>query len=153
MTADTSALKAQITDDMKNAMRAGDKTKLATVRLILAAIKQVEVDTRTDPDDQEVITLLDKMQKQRRESITQFEAANRTDLADKEKQELEIIQVYLPEQLSPEDIGTMLAEAITETGASSMRDMGKVMAILKPKLQGRADMSAVSAQLKSLLNA
>lgn len=153
MTADTSALKAQITDDMKNAMRAGDKAKLGTVRLILAAIKQVEVDTRTDLDDQEVITLLDKMQKQRRESITQFEAANRTDLADKEKQELEIIQVYLPEQLSPEDIGTMLTEAITETGASSMRDMGKVMAILKPKLQGRADMSAVSAQLKSLLNA
>lgn len=153
MTADTSALKAQITSDMKNAMRSGDKKKLATIRLILAAIKQVEVDTRTDMDDQQVITLLDKMQKQRRESISQFEAAERADLADKEKQELEIIKEYLPEQLSPEEIGTMLTEAIAETGAAGMRDMGKVMAILKPKLQGRADMGAVSAQLKSLLNA
>lgn len=153
MTADTSALKAQITGDMKNAMRSGDKNKLGTIRLILAAIKQVEVDTRTEMDDQQVITLLDKMQKQRRESISQYEAANRADLADKEKQELEIIKEYLPEQLSPEEISTMLTEAIAETGATGMRDMGKVMGILKPKLQGRADMGAVSAQLKSLLNA
>lgn len=151
MTASPSALKAQITGDMKDAMRSGDKERLATIRLILAAIKKEEVDSRSELSDEQILTQLDKMQKQRRESITQFEAANRVDLADKEKQELEIIKGYLPEQLSAEEISELISSAISNTGASSMRDMGKVMGILKPQLQGRADMGAVSAQLKSLL--
>lgn len=153
MTATTSALKATLTGDMKNAMRSKDKERLATIRLILAAVKKEEVDTRTELTDEQILAQLDKMQKQRRESITQFEAADRSDLADKEKQELEIIKSYLPEQLSTEEVISMLEKAVSETGASSMRDMGKVMGILKPQLQGRTDMGAVSTQLKALLSA
>ena len=146
-------LKQQITDDMKNAMRAGDKPRLATVRLILSAIKQIEVDERIEslPDDR-VLASLDKMVKQRRESISQFEKAERHDLADQEKFELTIIQEYLPAALKDDEIADMISAAIADTGASSIKDMGKVMGILKPKMQGRADMGKVSAQIKSMLN-
>lgn len=153
MTAQTSTLKAQITADMKDAMRSGDKERLGTIRLILAAVKKEEVDSRTELSDEQILVQLDRMQKQRRESISQFEAADRNDLADKEKQELEVIKAYLPEQLSADEVASLLQKAITDTGASSMRDMGKVMGILKPQLQGRADMGAVSTHLKKLLGA
>jgi len=126
---------------MKTAMRSGDKERLQTIRLILSAVKQQEVDTREEP----------KMQKQRRESITQFEKANRQDLVDKEKQELVVISEYLPAALSDGEIDSLIKEAMSESGASSMKDMGKVMGILKPKLAGRADMGAVSAKIKSAL--
>ncbi len=152
MTAESSALKARITDEMKTAMRAGNKQRLGTIRLMLAAIKQVEVDTRTEPSNEEIIVILDKMQKQRRESISQYEKADRPELADIEKQEIVVIQEFLPEPLSAEELETLIVAAIESTGASSMRDMGKVMGQLKPKLQGRADMGAVSATLKSRLN-
>jgi len=152
MSANDSPLKERITDDMKSAMRAGEKEKLVTIRLILAAIKQVEVDTRTDLDDSQVLTILDKMVKQRRESISQFEKAGRDELAAKESQEITLIQEYLPEQLSYDEIATLIDEAIASTGAESMRDMGKVMGQLKPKLQGRADMGTVSASIKSKLS-
>ena len=147
-----SPLKARITEDMKSAMRAGEKERLATIRLILAAIKQVEVDTRAALSDEDLIPLLDKMCKQRRESIEQYEKADREDLAAKERQELEIIQTYLPAQLSAEEIDALISEAIAQTGAESVRDMGKVMGIIKPRAQGRADMAAVSAQIKARLS-
>lgn len=148
-----SPLKARITEDMKTAMRSGEKERLATIRLVLAAIKQVEVDTRTALTDDDLLPLLDKMCKQRRESIEQFEQAGRDDLASKERQELEIIQTYLPAQLSEAEIAQLIDEAIAQTGAESVRDMGKVMGIIKPKAQGRADMAAVSAQIKARLSA
>ncbi|HEX5055291.1 MAG TPA: GatB/YqeY domain-containing protein [Gammaproteobacteria bacterium] len=146
-----SPLKIRITDDMKASMRAGEKERLATIRLILAAIKQREVDERIDLDDSMVIAVLDKMSKQRRESIDQFGKAGRTDLVDKENGELTIIQSYMPKQLSDAEIDGMIAEAIKSTGASSVKDMGKVMGILKPKLAGRADMGKVGASIKSKL--
>jgi len=147
-----SPLKSRISDDMKSAMKAGEKERLGTIRLILSAIKQQEVDSRKDLDDSDVLAILDKMSKQRRESIDQFEKAGRDDLAGKEKAELEILQTYLPSQLGEEEISALIDEALETTGAEAMKDMGKVMGILKPKMQGRADMAAVSAQVKSRLS-
>ncbi|MGV6816384.1 MAG: GatB/YqeY domain-containing protein [Thiotrichales bacterium] len=145
-------LKGRITEDMKTAMKAGEKEKLATVRLILSAIKQVEVDTRETLDDTKVLAVLDKMVKQRRESIAQYTKAGRDDLADQEQREIGIIQAYLPEQLSDDEIAEMIQTAISDSGAESIRDMGKVMGILKPKLQGRADIGAVSGLIKAKLS-
>ena len=146
------SLKDQIQQDMKDAMRAKDKARLATIRLIMAAIKQREVDERIELDDAQVIAVLDKMSKQRRESISQFEQAGRDDLASQEKAELELIQQYLPEQLTETEINELIDTAMQQTGATSMKDMGKVMGQLKPKLQGRADMGAVSALIKARLS-
>lgn len=146
-------VKEQIQEDMKTAMRNQDKERLATIRLILAALKQREVDERITLTDADVYSILDKMVKQRRDSISQFEAGNRPDLAEKEAAELTVIQAYLPAQLSEAEINTLIEAAIQESGAASMRDMGKVMAILKPKIQGRADVGAVSAKIKAKLPA
>ena len=142
------SLKERIQEDVKDAMRAKDKPRLATIRLITAAIKQREVDERIELDDTQVLVVLDKMCKQRRESISQFEQAGRDDLAALEKAELQLIQQYLPEQLTETEINELIDAAMQATGASSMKDMGKVMGQLKPKLQGRADMGAVSALIK-----
>ncbi|HEC05727.1 MAG TPA: GatB/YqeY domain-containing protein [Thiolapillus brandeum] len=147
-----SALKDRITGDMKAAMKGGDKPRLGVIRLILAAIKQIEVDERIELDDARVLSVLDKMVKQRRDSITQYENAGRTELADQEKFEIGIIQEYLPQQLTEAEIAVLIDEAMQATGASSMKDMGKLMGMLKPKLQGRADMGAVSAQIKQKLS-
>jgi len=147
-----SDLKQRITDDMKSCMREGDKERLGTIRLALSAIKQQEVDSRSTLEDADILAILDKMAKQRRESIEQFEKAGRDDLASKEKDELKVIQTYLPSQLSDEEIASIIDEAIQTTGAQTMRDMGKIMGIIKPKMQGRADMSAVSALIKSRLS-
>ena len=147
----TSAIKGQIQEDMKTAMRSQDKERLAAIRLILAAIKQREVDERIVLTDEHVLAILDKMLKQRRESITQFEAAKRQDLVDKEVVEVKVIQSYLPAQLSDSEIAGLIDSAIKETGATTGKDMGKVMAILKPKLQGRADIAAVSGKIKERL--
>ena len=147
-----SALKDRITGDMKAAMKGGDKARLGVIRLILAATKQIEVDERIELDDARVLSVLDKMVKQRRDSITQYENAGRTELADQEKFEIGIIQEYLPEQLDETEIAALIDEAIKATGASSMKDMGKLMGMLKPKLQGRADLGAVSAQIKQKLS-
>lgn len=144
-------LKQRIQDDMKSAMKGGDKRKLGVIRLIMAAIKQREVDERIELDEDQVLTVLDKMVKQRRDSIEQYEKAGRDELAEQEKFEIEVLQEYLPEALSEEEITDLIKQAMAETGAESMRDMGKVMGILKPKLQGRADMGAVSAKIKQLL--
>lgn len=144
-------LKDRILQDVKDAMRAKDKPRLATLRLITAAIKQQEVDERIELDDTQVLALLDKMCKQRRESISQFEKAARDDLIAQEVSELDIIQTYLPEQLGDDEIAALIDTAMTATGASSIKDMGKVMGQLKPELQGRADMSAVSAMIKAKL--
>jgi uncharacterized protein YqeY len=133
-------------------MKNGDKDRLATIRLILAAVKQVEVDTRTDVSDQDMLVILDKMSKQRRESISQFEQAGRQDLVDKETQELNILSEFLPQALSEDEIAELINKAIQESSASSMKDMGKVMGILKPQLQGRADMGKVSQLIKSRLS-
>ncbi|MDD3517129.1 MAG: GatB/YqeY domain-containing protein [Chromatiales bacterium] len=146
-------LKSRITEDMKTAMRAGDKERLGTIRLILAAIKQVEVDTRTEMDDEKVLAVLDKMIKQRRESISQFENAAREDLAAKERAEVAVIQHYMPEPLTDDAIATLIDEAVRESGATALKDMGKVMNILRPLIQGRADMGAVSARVKQRLSA
>ncbi len=145
-------LQHRIEEDMKAALRAGDKARLGTLRLILAALKQVEVDTRKPLDEAGVLTVLDRMAKQRRESIAQFEAAGRADLRDKEQAELAVIQGYLPEPLDEAELASLIDAAIAEAGASTLRDMGKVMGILKPRLQGRADMAAVSAAVKSRLS-
>jgi uncharacterized protein YqeY len=145
------SLKERIQQDMKDAMRAADKPRLATIRLMLAAIKQKEVDERKDLDDAEVTAVLDRMIKQRRESISQFEKADRTDLVDQENAELAVIQTYLPEPLSETELNALIDEAMSQTGAASIKDMGKVMALLKPRLQGRADMGAVSALIKARL--
>ena len=147
-----STLKTKLTEDMKSAMRGGDKSRLQTIRLILSAVKQQEVDTREEQTDDDIITCLTKMQKQRRESINQFEKAGRQDLVDKEKQELEVISEYLPEALSDDEINSLISEAMSASGANSIKDMGKVMGILKTKLAGRADMGAVSAKIKSVLS-
>jgi hypothetical protein len=147
------SLKGRIQQDMKDAMRARDKLRLATVRLILAAIKQIEVDERIELDDARVTAVLDKMAKQRRESISQFEKANRDDLVAQETGELVIIQEYLPEQLSEDELNALIEAALEQTGATSIKDMGKVMGQLKPRVQGRADMGAVSAMIKARLGA
>ncbi len=145
-------LKERITADMKSAMRAKEKQRLQAIRLILAAIKQREVDERRELEEAELIALLDKMAKQRRESIEQYRDADRSDLAEQEQFELELIQSYLPEALGEEEIEALIEEAIATTGAASMRDMGKVMGELKPKLQGRADLAAVSGKVKARLS-
>ena len=148
-----SSLKNQITEDMKSAMKAGEKDRLKVVRLILAAIKQVEVDKRIELDDAAVLAVLDKMVKQRRDSVEQFEKGNREDLAAIERAEIEVLETYLPEQLSADELAKMVDEVIAATGAESMRDMGKVMGQIKAKAAGRADMGAVSATVKERLNA
>jgi hypothetical protein len=145
------ALRDRITEDMKNAMRAGEKERLATIRLALAAIKQREVDERITLDDAQVLAVLEKMIKQRREAVTQFESGGRPDLVAKENAEIALLQTYLPAQMSSAEIDALIAEAIAATGAASIKDMGKVMAVVKPKAQGRADMGAVSARIKQKL--
>ena len=145
-------LKQRIQDDMKSAMKASEKRRLGTIRLILAAIKQREVDERIEMDDDQVLLILDKMTKQRRDSIAQFEQAGRTDLAEQEAFEIEVLKEYMPEGLSEDEIISLVKEAIATSGAESIRDMGKVMGQLKPKVQGRADMGAVSALVKQQLN-
>ena len=144
----TSAIKGQIIEDMKTAMRNQEKERLATIRLILAALKQKEVDERIELGDEHVLAILDKMIKQRRESIAQYESANRQDLVQKWAEEINVIQPYLPTPLSETEINALIDAAIQETNAATMRDMGKVMGILKPKLQGRADIAQVSAKIK-----
>jgi uncharacterized protein YqeY len=144
-------LKERITEDMKSAMRAGEKDRLAVVRLILAAIKQREVDERITLDDAQVLAVLDKMAKQRKESIAQFESGGRADLVAKENAELTIVQSYLPAQLSDAELDAIIAEAIATTGATTVKDMGKVMGIVKAKAAGRADMGAVGARIKQKL--
>jgi uncharacterized protein YqeY len=145
------ALKDRITEDMKTAMRAGDKARLATVRLALAAIKQREVDERISLDDAQVLAVLEKMIKQRREAITQFASGNRADLVAKETAEIGVLQQYLPAQMSEAEVDALIQEAIQATGAASMKDMGKVMAAVKAKAQGRTDMGALSARIKQKL--
>ncbi len=145
------SLKDRIQQDMKDAMRAKEKSRLGTIRLILAAIKQREVDERIELDDAQVIAVLDKMTKQRRESISQFEQAGREDLVAQENAELGVIRPYLPEALGEDELNALIDAAMEATGASSIKDMGKVMGQLKPKIQGRADMGAVSALIKSRL--
>ena len=147
------SLKGQILDDVKSVMKSGDKDRLKVLRLITAAIKQVEVDERIELDDDvAVLGILNKMVKQRRDSITQFEQGNRQDLADIEKSEIEIIGTYLPEQLSDEELDKLVDDAITATGAEGIRDMGKVMGNVKASAEGRADMSAVGAKVKARLS-
>lgn len=146
-----SELKSQITAEMKMAMRERDQDRLGTIRLILAAIKQIEVDERVELDDTRVLAVLDKMRKQRQDAMAQFSQAGRDDLAAKENAELAILQSFMPQALSAEEVQVCIQEAITATGAAGIRDMGKVMGVLKPKLQGRADMGEVSAKIKALL--
>jgi uncharacterized protein YqeY len=148
-----SALKTRITEAMKDAMRAQQKERLAAIRLALSAIKQVEVDERKEMSDSDVLAVLDKMVKQRRESIAQYEQANRADLVAQEQAEIAVLQDFLPAQLSEAEIDALVAAAITESGATSMRDMGKAMNLLRPQLAGRADMGAVSNLLKAKLGA
>lgn len=146
-----SELKRQIEQDKQSAMRAKDAPRLSAIRLIIAAVQQREIDERIELNDEQVIVILDKLAKQRRESITQFQQANRQDLVDKETLELGIIQGYLPAALDDAEVDSLIQEAITDTAAQSMKDMGKVMKILKPKMQGRTDLTAVSAKIKTLL--
>jgi uncharacterized protein YqeY len=146
-------LKDRITDDMKTAMRAGDKERLGTIRMLQAAIKQREVDERITLDDAQVLAVIEKMVKQRKESIAQFEQGGRADLAAKEKAEIELLQAYLPAQLSDAEVDALIKGAIASTGAASIKDMGKVMAAVKAQAAGRADMGAVSARIKAALNA
>jgi len=145
-------LRERITEDMKAAMRASDKERLLTIRMVQAAIKQREVDERITLDDAQVIAVLEKMVKQRRESIVQFEQGARQDLADKEKSEIVLLQSYLPAQLTEAEVDAIIREAIASTGAASIKDMGKVMAAVKAKAAGRADMGAVSARIKATLS-
>jgi uncharacterized protein YqeY len=146
------ALKDRITEDMKTAMRAGEKERLATIRLILSGIKQREVDERITLDDSQVLAVIEKMIKQRKEAITQFEAGGRADLVAKESAEIVVLQTYLPAQLSDPEIDALIVEAIASTGAASIKDMGKVMGAVKAKAQGRADMGVVSARIKQKLS-
>lgn len=145
------SLKERITDDMKAAMRSGEKDRLGVIRMITAAIKQREVDERISLDDVQVVAVLEKMVKQRKESLVQFQAGNRQDLVDKESAEIELLKTYLPSQLGPAEIDALIAEAIAATGASSVKDMGKVMGVIKSKAQGRADMGTVGAKIKAKL--
>ncbi|MGX2041503.1 GatB/YqeY domain-containing protein [Methylocaldum sp. MU1018] len=147
-----SGLKERLQADMKAAMKSGEKERLGVIRLIMAGIKQREVDERIQLDDAQVLAVLDKMAKQRRESIAQFQSAGRDDLVAVEQAELSIIQEYLPQALSEDEVESLIKEALVESGASGIGDMGKVMAVLKPKMQGRADMSAVSSRVKNLLS-
>ncbi|MFQ2134149.1 GatB/YqeY domain-containing protein [Aeromonas hydrophila] len=145
------SLKDQLKDQQKLAMLAKDKARLGAIRLLMAEIKQREVDTRVELNDQDILAVVTKMVKQRRDSISQFEAAGRQDLADKESAEIVVLQEFLPQQLTAAEIATLIEQAIAESGAAVMADMGKVMAVLKPKIQGRADVGAVSAQVKTRL--
>ena len=147
------ALNDFIRDEMKTSMKSGNKPRLGVIRLIMAAIKQREVDERIELNDEQVIQVLDKMLKQRRESIRQFRDAERVDLAEIEEAEISVLQDFLPQALSEQEIDRMVNEAVLEVSAVSIKDMGKVMAILKPKMQGRADMSIVSAKIKAILSA
>ena len=146
-----SPLKDQINEAMKAAMRAREKERLGTIRLVLAEIKKVEVDERIDPDDARVTSILDKMVKQRRDSTKQFTEAGRNELAAKEQSEIEVIQEFLPQPLSQEEIASLIDEAIAITGAASMQDMGKVMGLLKPQMTGRADMGKIGGLIKQRL--
>ena len=146
-----SSLKGRITDDMKAAMRSGEKERLGVIRMVTAAIKQREVDERISLDDAQVLSVLEKMIKQRKESVAQFQAGNRADLVAKESAEIALLQGYLPSQLSDSEIDALIADAIASTGAVSIKDMGKVMGIIKGKAQGRADMAAVGAKIKAKL--
>jgi len=146
-----SKLKIRIQDDVKTAMRARDKARLGTLRMVTAAIKQLEVDERIELDDQAVVEVLTRLVKQRKDSIEQYGAAGRDDLAAQERSELTLIETYLPQALSADYLEALLGEAMSETGATSMKDMGKVMAWLKPKVQGRADMGALSGAVKGRL--
>lgn len=145
------SLKTRIGEDMKAALRARAAERLSAIRLLLAAIKQREIDERTELDDSGVVAVVDKLIKQRRDSISQYVAAGRQDLADRERLELDVLAAYLPQPLAAEEISALVHQAIGETGASTARDMGKVMNWLKPRLAGRADMTAVSAQVKAAL--
>ena len=145
------SLKTRIKDDMKAAMRSGDKSRLGTIRMLLADIQRREVDDQVELDDTGVLAVLEKMVKQRRESIAQYDKGGRADLAAVEQAEIEVLQEYLPEPLSDAEIDALLEEAIQTTGASEMKDMGKVMGILKQKAQGRADMGALSSKVKARL--
>jgi uncharacterized protein len=145
------SLKDKITEDMKDAMRAKDSERLATIRMITSAIKQIEVDERIVLDDARVLSVIEKMMKTRKESIVQFQAGNRPDLVEKEEKEIALLQAYMPTQLSEAELESIIAAAIAEAGATSMKDMGKVVAIVKTKAQGRSDMGAVSAKIKAKL--
>ncbi|MNH69247.1 Yqey-like protein [compost metagenome] len=145
------SLKDRLKDQQKLAMLAKDKARLGAIRLLMAEIKQREVDTRVELNDEDILAVVTKMVKQRRDSISQFEAAGRQDLADKESAEILVLQEFLPQQLTAEEIAVLIEQAIIESGAAVMADMGKVMAVLKPKIQGRADVGAVSAQVKTRL--
>jgi hypothetical protein len=145
------SLKERITNDMKAAMRSGEKERLGVIRMITAGIKQREVDERIVLDDSQVLSVLEKMIKQRKESIAQFQAGNRQDLVDKEAAEIALVQTYMPSPMTDAEIDALIGEAIAATGASSIKDMGKVMAIMKAKAQGRADMAAVGAKIKAKL--
>ena len=146
------SLKQQISEDMKTAMRAKDTARLGAIRLLLAALKQREVDERIELSDADVVAIIDKMLKQRRDSITQYEAAGRQELADVEKFEMGVLQAYMPQQLSEAEVEAAIAEAIAATGAAGPQDMGKVMGVIKPRLAGRADMGKVSGLIKALLS-
>jgi uncharacterized protein YqeY len=147
-----SELKQRLTNEMKDAMRAKEKERLGTIRLILAELKRIEVDERIDLDDTRVLAVLDKMTKQRRDSVAQFEAAGREDLAATERFELEVISTFLPAAMTADEISQLVEQAISATGANSMADMGKVMGMIKPKAQGRADMSEISKLIKAKLS-
>ena len=147
-----SALKQQLSNAMKDAMRAKDKGRLGTVRLALSEVKKIEVDERIDPDDTRIIAVLEKMIKQRRESIKQYEAGSRQDLADIESAEIEVLQEFMPKALSEAEVNAIIAQAMQDTGASSIADMGKVMAAVRPAVIGRADMGAISQQIKQQLS-
>ena len=144
-------LKARITEDMKTAMKAKDSAKLGAIRLLLAAVKQKEVDERVELDDNAVVAVIEKLTKQRKDSVTQYEAAGRQELADAEKFEIAVLAAYLPEKLSLEETAAAVAAAVAETGAKSPADMGKLMAVLKPRLAGKADMAEVSKLVKAAL--
>ena len=145
------SLKNRITEDMKTAMRARDTARLGAIRLLLAAIKQIEVDQRIEPDDTVIIGIIEKMIKQRKDSISQFQGAGRQDLVDAERFEVEVISAYMPQPLSAAEVAAIIMAAVAESGARSMQEMGRVMAIVKPQLAGRADMGQVSAAIKSKL--
>ncbi|MGX8882091.1 GatB/YqeY domain-containing protein [Methylovorus sp. SPW-M1] len=147
------SLKVRISEDMKSAMRAKDSARLGAIRLLQAAIKQREVDERIELDDMQVIEAIEKMLKQRRDSISQYEAANRHDLADVEKFEVSVLQEYLPQALTEDEIKAILEQVVAETSASGIKDMGKVMAAVKPLVVGRADMGKISGVIKSRLSA
>jgi hypothetical protein len=147
-----SPLKKEISEAMKTALRAKEKARLGTIRLALAEIKKIEIDERIDPDDAQIVSILDKMIKQRRESIRLFEAAGRDELVAQEKEEIEVLKDFLPQPIAEEELDKIIDKAISDSGAESMQDMGKVMGIIKPQVIGRADMAIVSSKIKSVLS-